>query len=139
MSLILQQENPKTMIANHCIYQKLTLISYSYSTQDLDKLSVLQPKFDARVSVLTISIVATSSNVKFRSSIRVENCDCRRWSCKKSHNLTFLFFKNISPKVGKTCFCTVFAKKEFPNDYCPTVFETHPIQMKLNGKVVIFT
>ena len=41
----------------------------------------------------------------------------------------------ITIQVGKTCFCTVFAKKEFPSDYIPTVFETHPIKMKLYDKV----
>jgi len=41
--------------------------------------------------------------------------------------------------VGKTCFCTVFAKKEFPSDYIPTVFETHPIKMKLYDKEYTIT
>ena len=41
----------------------------------------------------------------------------------------------VSPQVGKTCFCTVFAKKEFPSGYVPTIFESHPIKMTLFGKV----
>eukprot|EP00092_Neocalanus_flemingeri_P003262 GFUD01003493.1.p1 GENE.GFUD01003493.1~~GFUD01003493.1.p1 ORF type:complete len:199 (+),score=67.11 GFUD01003493.1:72-668(+) len=36
--------------------------------------------------------------------------------------------------VGKTCLCTVFAKKVFPADYVPTVFETHPISLELGGR-----
>ena len=41
----------------------------------------------------------------------------------------------VSLQVGKTCFCTVFAKKEFPSGYVPTIFESHPVKRILNGKV----
>ena len=41
----------------------------------------------------------------------------------------------VSLQVGKTCFCTVFAKKEFPSGYVPTIFESHPVKRTLSGKV----
>ena len=50
-------------------------------------------------------------------------------------NNIWYWLMKITIQVGKTCFCTVFAKKEFPSDYIPTVFETHPIKMKLYEKV----
>ena len=41
----------------------------------------------------------------------------------------------VSLQVGKTCFCTVFAKKEFPSGYVPTIFESHPVKRTLFEKV----
>ena len=39
--------------------------------------------------------------------------------------------------VGKTCLCTTFKTKEFPPEkYEPTVFETHPMQVDLNGEKI---
>ena len=40
--------------------------------------------------------------------------------------------------VGKTCFCHQYAKKEFMDQYVPTVFDTYPLDMTLkDGKVHI--
>ena len=37
--------------------------------------------------------------------------------------------------VGKTCLCSVFAKREFPADYVPTVFENYSEKRNMCGQV----
>ena len=37
--------------------------------------------------------------------------------------------------VGKTCLCTVFALKKFPEEYETTIFDKHPTKLTLFDKV----
>ena len=40
---------------------------------------------------------------------------------------------------GKSCLLIVFSKDEFPQDYVPTVFDTHVADIEVDGKRVSFT
>ena len=38
--------------------------------------------------------------------------------------------------VGKTCFCMMYAKNEFPTEYTATVFDSYPTDMTLSDGTV---